>query len=95
MARHQVAFRAELCTACRSCEIACSFARLGEYRPSAAGLAVQLDRLTGAVDLSFTGDCADCLDEPNPPCVAFCPPGALILEGCAYPPGSDGAPRGG
>jgi Fe-S-cluster-containing dehydrogenase component len=86
MATNRPAFRAELCTACRACEVACSFARLGEYRPSSAGLAVQLDRVSGTVEVTFgnelseCGECNECTDPALPPCVAYCAPGALVVE---------------
>ena len=81
MTTRRLAFQDGLCTTCRACELACSFALLGEFRPSGAGLAVDLDRETGAVAVAFGAQCARCLEGASVPCVAFCAPGALVVEG--------------
>jgi anaerobic carbon-monoxide dehydrogenase iron sulfur subunit len=72
-------FDAGLCTACRSCELACSYGRLDRFEPSAAGITVTLDRATGSVEVAFNELCDDCSGREQRLCVAFCAPGALSV----------------
>jgi aldehyde:ferredoxin oxidoreductase len=65
---------AELCSGCRACEMACSFAHEGEYSPSLARLHVVKLEETG-VDRPIT-----CLRCAKAPCAAVCPVEAISQD---------------
>ena len=60
----------ELCTGCRICEMACSFARSGEFGPFKSAIWIWKDEEKG-IDLPVF--CRHCL---RPPCQKVCPVGA-------------------
>lgn len=67
-------FEPGFCTGCRQCEIACSYAHEGVYRPAASR--VRLVRFEESC-ASYPVACAYCDD---PPCEAACPTGAMTHD---------------
>jgi len=70
----RVAVLPERCTGCRVCELVCSAAHEGDFRPSASRIQV----------LSFDETVQDlpivCHQCPDAPCVEACPSGALYRD---------------
>ncbi len=62
------------CTGCRNCELACTFAHEGEFRPRASRVHVYSWEKEGA---SVPMMCQQCDDAP---CAAVCPTGAMHRE---------------
>jgi carbon-monoxide dehydrogenase iron sulfur subunit len=67
-----ISAHSDRCTGCMSCQLACSFTRYGEFRPSKAR--IRLSRLGGQerYTISFSADCRAC-----GVCARYCPYGAL------------------
>ena len=63
------------CTACRRCELACSFHHTGTFSPSAARLKVEIFT---EEDFYYPITCQQCDDAP---CAAVCPAGAIVRNG--------------
>ena len=78
----------EVCTGCKSCELACSFHHLKIFKPSIASIEVGIDERERKTSISIynieTGvhlACDNCTGEKIPLCVGFCSIGALSLGG--------------
>jgi anaerobic carbon-monoxide dehydrogenase iron sulfur subunit len=67
----------ELCTGCKICTLACSFAKEGQFRPAASRIHVYTWEREG---FSVPITCLQC---SNAPCVSVCPTGSI-----QYSPGS-------
>lgn len=66
-----LSIRAELCTFCRACELACSFVKEGVYSPALSRIQVVHDYTTG---ISVPIACVNCADAP---CIEVCPSEAI------------------
>lgn len=65
----------ELCTGCRTCELACSLAKAGELNVWKARLRLRTGRSIGTFEPTVCRHCS------NPSCLAACPfPGAMFLD---------------
>ena len=71
----------ELCTGCRSCEVACSFHHTRSFSPAHSSIKVSRDYNTGEIWLTFYPTCDYCANEKEPLCIKFCAPGVLSAEG--------------
>jgi len=69
--RRVIAVKAENCTGCRMCELACSSSKEGLYIPERSRIRVIADALEG---WSRPAVCLQCED---PMCMAVCPAGAI------------------
>ncbi len=67
-----IVVRAELCTGCRDCELACSVRQTGTFNPSRSRVQVMKDETTGTVLPVL------CLQCDVPLCRQACPVGALV-----------------
>jgi len=62
-----------LCTACRSCEIACAFHHTSAFAPSESSLRILRDMNTCEVTIELYRSCDGCLEETGGPlCIEFC-----------------------
>lgn len=71
--------RPEECRGCRSCQLACSFARIGEYNPSRSCIELERDLLTEKTAPMVRTLCCD-LCEGRPACADACTYGAITYE---------------
>ena len=69
----------QLCTGCRSCELACGFRRTKQMDPSQSSIQVKRDNHTGKTSVEFLGNCDVCQDREIPVCIEVCSPRALSL----------------
>jgi len=69
----------ELCSGCRSCQLACSFTRNNEYNPSASCIVLERDLDTEKTAPMIQSLCCD-LCGGTPACVAACSYGAITFE---------------
>jgi Fe-S-cluster-containing dehydrogenase component len=67
------------CRGCRSCQLACSFARTREYNPSASCIALDRDLQTEKTAPLIRSLCCD-LCGGKPACVTACTYGAIVFE---------------
>lgn len=70
--------RTELCRGCRSCQLACSFAREGEFNPSRSCIVLDRDVQTERTAPMIRALCCD-LCGGRPACVEACKYGALAF----------------
>ena len=70
----------ELCTGCRTCEIACSFHHNKSFDPARSSIQVELDKDTGNISINFDSTCDGCSNEEELMCSLFCPRGVFIRE---------------
>jgi carbon-monoxide dehydrogenase iron sulfur subunit len=61
---------ADMCTACRTCQLICSLSHDGECSPCLARIVLHADGLWMRAE--FTADCDECAR-----CARYCPYGAL------------------
>ena len=71
----------DLCTGCRSCEVACSFHHTRSFSPARSSITVSRDYSTGEIWLTFNLSCDHCINEEEPLCIKFCPRGVLSADG--------------
>lgn len=83
-----IIIKAEKCTGCKSCELACSFHHKKKFKPSEASIEVRIDEKERIIYLQIhnvkSGKhivCDNCTGEEIPFCVKFCSVGALSLGG--------------
>jgi Fe-S-cluster-containing dehydrogenase component len=67
---------AERCTACRACELACSFTKEGAFAPHLSRIRVVRFMDQG---LNVPIVCVNCT---RPACVEVCPTGAVVVDRC-------------
>jgi len=65
----------ERCIGCRSCEMACSFEKEGQFRPSLSRIGVLISQVD---TVCFPVICFQCRDAP---CLEACPVGAIERDG--------------
>jgi carbon-monoxide dehydrogenase iron sulfur subunit len=77
----------ELCTGCRSCEIACSYHHTKSFSRKKSSIHINRLERKGEFEIIFnwrkTTDhptCDMCRNEETPLCAKFCAPGAIVLE---------------
>lgn len=68
------------CTACRSCEIACSFHFKKTFQPNSSKIKIFFDAPTGKIKISIEKGCDKCKEEEEPLCAKYCAAGAIILR---------------
>jgi Fe-S-cluster-containing hydrogenase component 2 len=66
----------ENCRGCRSCQLACSFARDGEYNPRKACIGLKRNLATEKTEPEIFAACCDLCDG-EPACVSACTYGAI------------------
>jgi carbon-monoxide dehydrogenase iron sulfur subunit len=69
----------ERCRGCRSCQLACSFRRTGEYNPSRSCIELERDLVTEKTAPMIRALACDLCDG-RPACVEACTYGALSFE---------------
>jgi len=69
-----LAIDAARCTACRACELACSFSKEGFFSPSLSRIRIVQTQL----GVHLPAVCGHCIDAP---CIPACPTGAVYREG--------------
>lgn len=69
----------ERCRGCRSCQLACSFARSSEYNPSLSCIDLERDLRTEKTAPGISTLCCD-LCGGQPACAAACTYGAIVFE---------------
>jgi Fe-S-cluster-containing hydrogenase component 2 len=81
----------EKCTGCRACEFACSYHHRKVFNPRLASLHIRRNEKQGAISIlpwaKLTKKekekrlpCDRCLGEPEPLCVKYCLPGAIVKK---------------
>ena len=70
----------DLCTECRTCELACSFHHNKSFDPAKSSIQVELDSNTGDISVNFAPTCDGCSNEEEPLCLLFCPRGVLTRK---------------
>ena len=68
------------CTACRSCEIACSFHFNKTFNPESSKIKIHFAPSTGNMEILIQKGCDKCIEEKVPLCIKYCAPGAIILK---------------
>ena len=63
---------AEVCSGCRTCELACSFHHKGVFSPDTSSIKVSRDNQNGNIELSIDSTCDSCKGETRPLCVEYC-----------------------
>ncbi|MFH1123829.1 MAG: 4Fe-4S dicluster domain-containing protein [Pseudomonadota bacterium] len=77
-AKGYIVYDPELCTGCRVCEAACSFAKEGCIRPSLSRIQVQRNPFLGTVENFLPKPCLQC---EHPQCMLACPvEGAMAVD---------------
>jgi len=75
----RLVIRTDRCRGCRSCQLACSFARTGEYSTSGSCIEIERDlRTEGTSPLIHTICCDLCGGRPA--CAEACTYGAIAFE---------------
>ena len=72
--------KAEDCTGCRICELACSFHRKGVFSPELSSMKISRNNLTGKISWTIDSTCDLCRGEPQPLCVEYCIYEALSIK---------------
>ena len=67
----------ELCYACRTCELACSFHHSGVFSPERSSIRAMKNNQTGAIKWRMDESCDLCEGEDRIFCVQYCSYGAL------------------
>ncbi len=67
----------KVCSACRMCEMACSFHHKGVFSPESSSIKVFRDNIEGEIGLAIDSTCDLCPGEERPLCVKYCVYGAL------------------
>ena len=62
----------EVCSGCRTCELACSFHHKGVFSPDTSSIKVSRDNQNGKIELSIDSTCDSCKGETRPLCVEYC-----------------------
>ena len=75
----RLVIRPEACRGCRSCQLACSFSRLGEYNPSSSCIELERDLRTEKTSPLVRVLCCD-LCGGKPACANACTYGAIDFE---------------
>jgi carbon-monoxide dehydrogenase iron sulfur subunit len=75
----RLVIRPERCRGCRSCQLACSFARTGEYNPSRSCVELDRDLHTEGTAPMIRPLCCD-LCNGRPACADACTYGAIMYE---------------
>ncbi|MCW4032631.1 MAG: hypothetical protein NWF08_04490 [Candidatus Bathyarchaeota archaeon] len=76
----RISIREDVCTGCRSCEIACSYGKLGIHQPSKSLIKVYFDVESNGMDISINNECNLCKGKDEPLCIKYCSAGALVLQ---------------
>ncbi len=64
--RKRLLVRADLCSGCGACELACAIAKTGQYHPARARIRVRWEKVLGSYTLHV---CSHCVDAP---CITAC-----------------------
>ncbi len=74
------------CTACRICEMACSFHHEGLYRPAVSSIEIRKQADQGRVEILIHNQggglrlgCDGCSGESLPQCIKWCPVEAITI----------------
>jgi len=70
----------DLCSGCRTCELACSMHHSGLMSPELSSVRVHRSNRTAAVDWRVLPTCDLCADEEHPWCTKYCRTGAIRIE---------------
>ncbi len=69
-----------LCTACRACEVACSFHHRRVFDPSRSSIKILRDYRDGSIEVELYRSCDGCVQETGPFCIEFCSRKALSAD---------------
>ena len=69
----------ELCSGCRTCELACSFHHSGIFSPELSSIKISKSNRTGIIRWHLDSSCDACKNEDQPFCVKYCAYGALRI----------------
>jgi len=75
----QLVIWSDRCRGCRSCQLACSFVRTGEYNPTSSCIALERDLQTEKTAPLVHTLCCD-LCSGHPACAEACAYGAILYE---------------
>ncbi len=64
--------RADLCTACRACELACHYHHRATFGTAASSFHVDFDGATGVIRMQIDASCDGCGQERQPLCLRAC-----------------------
>jgi len=69
-----------LCTACRSCEVACHYHHTRRFGAGRNSVHISYHGDTSDLEIAFDESCDVCLGEERPLCAEFCVPGAIRVQ---------------
>jgi len=85
--KSRIAALQERCTGCRTCEIVCAYHHKKVFSREISSVFVRRIERRGEFEVTIYEErkngrlpCDVCINEKQPLCVRFCPPGALVLE---------------
>jgi len=68
------------CTACRSCELMCSYHHTGGFSTSESSIVIERNDIEGTLSYHFSNTCDLCAELEIPACVAACTTHALCMK---------------
>jgi len=68
-----------LCYACKTCQLACSFHHTKSFWPERSSIIVSRNPQDGTIKWRIKSTCDKCIDEEEPLCVKYCIYGALQI----------------
>lgn len=69
-----------LCTDCRSCQLACHFHHTGYFGIDMCSVHIRYVSDTSHIDITYDDTCDQCIEETVPFCVKFCIPKAIQIH---------------
>jgi Fe-S-cluster-containing hydrogenase component 2 len=69
-----------LCYACKTCQLACSFHHTKAFWPDQSSIAVSRNPQNGTIKWRIKSTCDKCIDKEEPLCVKYCIYGALQIS---------------
>ena len=72
---------AQICSGCRTCELACSFHHTGAFAPASSSIRISRSNETAEMDWKLEPSCDLCAGEPELLCARYCQYGAITPGG--------------
>lgn len=69
-----------LCYACKTCQLACSFHHTKTFWPERSSIIVSRNPQDGTIKWRMKATCDKCINEKEPLCVKYCMYGALQIS---------------
>jgi len=69
----------DLCYACKTCQLVCSFHHTKAFWPDQSSISVYRNPLDGTIKWRMNATCDKCMGEEEPLCVKYCIYGALQI----------------